>query len=392
MTKTNRLWTVYVDGAVLDHPNLYDAGYAVLDLEIDLAVNQHGGCSFTVPKWNPRYDDIKNLGAIVTVYNGNREVFRGRVSEIDRDFYDNLDVYCEGQLAFLCDSMVQPFAYKGTVTDLLSFIIDTHNKNVSDEKKFKLGTVSVTDPDNNGVLVRSSDSALSCWEIISSRLIDMLGGYFIVRKSGTAYYIDYLAEITKKSEQTVSFGENMLNLDEYIDAENIVTVLYPFGAKIDQDGTNENSYDKYMEEPEGSGVTLWHGNRVTVREANSGVMYVENEAGINMWGRVCGTNVWDDVTLPSNLLERAKKWLENSVKATTTITLSAVDLSTLYADVDAINVGELVTVISNPHKLELDMPCTKVHIEPGAPDKSTITLGSGSVSLTNSIASLKGED
>ena len=390
MSKTQQLWTIYVNGDVLDHPNLYDDGYVVEDVEIDLAVNQHGDCKFTVPAVNPAYDAIKKLGAIVTVYNGDREAFRGRVAEVTRDFYDNLEVYCEGQLAFFCDSMIQPFAYKGTVKDLLSFIIDTHNAIVPDEKKFALGTVTVTDPDNNGVLVRSSDSALSCWEVISSKLINMLGGYLMVRKSGDTYYIDYLAEITTKSSQSVTFGKNMLDLEEYISAENVVTVLYPFGAQIDQDGTNENTYDKYMEEPEGAGMTLWHGNRVTVRDVNSGKMYVEDTTGISLWGKICGTNVWDDVTLPSNLLTKAKNWLANRIKSTTTITLSAVDLSLLYADMDAINVGEMVTVISNPHSLELNMPCTKVHIEPRSPDKSTVTLGTGVESLTKSISNIGG--
>lgn len=137
-------------------------------------------------------------------------------------------------------------------------------------------------------------------------------------------------------------------------------------------------------------MTLWHGNRVTVRDVNSGKMYVEDTTGISLWGKICGTNEWDDVTLPSNLLTKAKNWLANRIKSTTTITLSAVDLSLLYADMDAINVGEMVTVISNPHSLELNMPCTKVHIEPGSPDKSTVTLGTGVESLTKSISNIGG--
>lgn len=381
-------WAVYVDGTVLDHPNLYDAGYVVQDLEINLAVNQHGDCQFTVPFANPAYDTVKKLGTIVTVYHGNSEVFRGRVAEITRGFYNSIDVYCEGQLAFLCDSMLQPFAYKGSVEKFLEFIINTHNAVSTDDKKFCIGTVSVTDPDNNGILVRSSDSAISCWDAISSRLVDALGGYLIVRKVGNKYYIDYLKDLTNKSSQAVVFGENMLDLNEYISAEDVVTVLYPFGAKIEQDGTNENVYDKYTEEPEDTGVTLWHGNRVTVREANNGAMFVENSSGIETWGRIYGTNVWDDVTLPDNLLKKAKDWLDNSIKPTTTITLNAVDLSLIDSAVDAFNIGEIVKVASNPHRIELDMPCTKMHIEPGAPDKSTITLGTGVKSLTKSIADM----
>ncbi len=389
MSTGARTWAIYVNGEVLDHPNLYDAGYVVADVEIDQAVNTHGSMQFTVPVTNPAYEKAKELGAMVTAVRGNTEVFRGRIAETTRDLYNSLDVYCEGQLAFFCDSMLQPFAFKGTATNFLKLIIDTHNTCVAQEEQFKLGNVTVTDPDNNGILVRSSDSSISCWEAISSRLIDMLGGYLMVRKSGSNYYIDYLSQLTVRSGQTVSFGKNLLSLEEYITAENVVTVLYPFGARIEEDGTNENSYDKYMEEPEASGTTLWHGNRVTVREANGGKLYVEDADGIAEWGKRWGTNVWDDVTLPQNLLTKAAQWLKNSIRSSTTITLGAVDLSLVNADIDEIQVGDLVTVVSVPHNMETELPCIKTHTEPGAPDKSTITLGAETKTLTKRIAEMK---
>lgn len=380
------MWTIYAGGQIIDHPNLYDAGYTVADTEIDLEINTHGSMKFTVPCSNPAYDTVKRLGTIVTAERDGTEMFRGRVAETSRDFYNSLEVYCEGQLAFLCDSMLQPFAFKGSVAAFLQFILDTHNACVADDKKLYPGNVTVTDPDNNGILVRSSDSSISCWDAISGRLIDMLGGYIMVRKSDGKHYVDYLSELTTESGQAVKFGENLLNLEEYITAADVVTVLYPFGARIEEDGTNENSCDKYMEEPEGSGTTLWHGNRVTVRESNSGKMYVEDANGIALWGKIWGTNVWDDVTLPGNLLAKAQKWLQDSIKSATTITLNAVDLSLMDIDIDDIQVGDLVRVVSEPHELDRNMPCTKTHIEPGAPDKNTITLGASTKTLTRSIS------
>lgn len=385
------LWAIYAGDVCIDHPNLYDQGRVVADIEIDLEVNAHGSMKFTVPITNPGYDTVTQLGTVVIATYGGRKVFRGRVADTTRDFYNNVEVYCEGHLAFLCDSMLPPFAYKGTVTSFLRFILDTHNSEVEDYKKLYLGTVTVTDPDNNGVLVRSSESSISSWEAVSGRLIDMLGGYVMVRETDGKYYVDYLAELTEKSNQTVEFGENLLDLEEHIDTENIVTVLYPFGARIEENGTNENTYDKYTEEPETSGLTLWHGNRVTVREANGGTMYVEDADGIKVWGKIWGTNVWDDVTLPSNLLTKAKEWLKNQVKATTTIELNAVDLHIVNIEIDDIQLGEIVHVRSAPHDLETDMPCLKIHLEPGAPDKSTVTLGATATELTKSIAKEKQE-
>ena len=386
------LWAIYAGDVCIDHPNLYDQGRVVADIEIDLEVNAHGSMKFTVPITNPGYDTATQLGTVVIATYGGRKVFRGRVADTTRDFYNNVEVYCEGHLAFLCDSMLPRFAYKGTVTNFLRFILDTHNSEVEDYKKLYLGTVTVTDPDNNGVLVRSSESSISSWEAVTGRLIDMLGGYVMVRETDGKYYVDYLAELTEKSNQTVEFGENLLDLEEHIDTENIVTVLYPFGARIEENGTNENTYDKYMEEPESTGLTEWHGNRVTVREANGGTMYVEDADGINAWGKIWGTNVWDDVTLPSNLLTKAKAWLKNQIKATTTNELNAVDLNIVNIEIDDIQLGEIVHVRSAPHDLETDMPCLKIHLEPGAPDKSTVTLGATATELTKSIAKEKQEE
>lgn len=387
--KSTLMWTIYAGDECIDHPNLYDQGRVVADVEIELEVNAHGSMKFTVPYTNPGYDTVKKLGTIVVASYAGEKVFRGRVSETSRDFYNNMEVYCEGQLAFLCDSMLPPFAYKGTVENFLKFVLDTHNSEVEDSKKLYLGTVTVTDPDDNGVLVRSSESSISSWDAIDGRLIKELGGYILVREDSGKFYVDYLAELTEKSGQTVKFGKNLLDLEEHIDTEDVVTVLYPFGARIEENGTNENTYDKYTEEPEATGLTLWHGNRVTVREANGGTMYVEDTDGINVWGRIWGTNVWDDVTLPSNLLKKAEAWLKDKIKSTTTIELNAVDLHLVDIEIDDIKLGEIVHIRSVPHKLEADMPCLKVHIEPGAPDNSTVTLGATSAALTKSIATGK---
>jgi len=392
MIDNPRTWRFYADGEIIDHPRYYDTGYVVIDPEIEEELNSHGSLKFTIANTHPLYSTIKQIGTIITAYNGEDEVFRGRVAETTRDFYNNLEVYCEGQLAFFCDSVMQPFAFKGSVTEFLSMLLDNHNSQVDATRQFTLGTVTVTDPDNNGVLVRSSDSALTTWEIISGRLLDSLGGYLLIRKGKTTHYIDYLADISTVSDgaQTIQFAENLLDLEEYISAEDVVTVLMPFGAKIEEDGTNANDTDKYQEEPEASGTTLWHGNRVTIRSVNNGEYYVEDADGVALWGRIWGTNVWDDVTEPANLLTKAKAWLKDNIKSSTTMTLTAVDLHLVDVDIERIHLGDFVRVYSRPHNLNRYMSCIKVHTEPKHPDNSSVTLGATVQTLTRSLAGGKG--
>lgn len=387
-----KTWRFYAGGFIIDHPLLYDSGYVVINPEIEQELNAQGSLKFTIANTHPQYSLIKQIGTIVTAYNGTDEVFRGRVLDTTRDFYNNIEVYCEGQLAFLCDSLMQPFAFKGSVTEFMTVLINNHNSQVDATRQFQLGNVTVTDPDDNGVLVRSSDSALTTWEIVNSRLLDMLGGYLFVRKSGSDYYIDYLADIAMvdSATQTIKFGENLLDLEEYISADDVVTCLMPFGAKIEEDGTNANDYDTYQEEPEDSGTTLWHGNRVTIRSVNGGALSIMDASGVALWGKIWGTEVWDDVTEPANLLKKAKAWLADKIKSSTTMTLTAVDLHLVDVDIERINLGDYVKVYSKPHSLNRYMSCISLHIEPKHPDNSTITLGATAQTLTRSLTGGQG--
>lgn len=377
-------WSIYAGTELIASSDGIDQDYTVYGIEIDKELNAHGSASFTIPCTHPLFETVKKLGTIITInYNG-EETFRGRVAETTKNFRNSIEIYCEGQLAFLCDSLIQPFAFRGTVADFLKLILETHNACVDSERQFQFGKCTVTDPDNNGVLVRSSDSAISCWDVIDGRLVDALGGYILPRRTNGVYYIDYLAEPEKKSTQVIRFGENLLDLEEYMTAEDVVTVLMPFGADIDEDGTNSNSSDQYQDEPQTT--SLWHGNRVTIRSVNDGKMYIENKNGVTRWGRIWGTNVWDDVTKPENLLTKAVAWLEENIKSAMTLEISAVDLSNVDVDIDQFHIGEKIRVHSQPHNIDQDMVCTEMHIEPGNPDQNTITLGAAAEKLTSSVS------
>ena len=73
------------------------------------------------------------------------------------------------------------------------------------------------------------------WDILQSELTDVYGGYFAVRYSddGKTRYLDYLADdgITETNPQPVEFGVNMLDLTNYVKAEDIVTRVIAVGYK-----------------------------------------------------------------------------------------------------------------------------------------------------------------
>lgn len=102
--------------------------------------SKSGSFDFEIAEENPGYDKIEKLTSIITVYSveGSNEIelFKGRVIEEEKDFYGVKQVSCEGELAYLIDSIQRPKEYHNmTVRGLLQAWIDSHNKQVLDDSK-----------------------------------------------------------------------------------------------------------------------------------------------------------------------------------------------------------------------------------------------------------------
>lgn len=91
---------------------------------------------------------------------------------------------------------------------------------------------------------------------------------------------------------------------------------------------------------------------------------------------------------PEELLELGQKHMER-MQAETTLTIKAVDLKTVGADVDGIRLGDTVKLVSAPHKLNKEDVCTKIELDIEKPEKSEYTFGLPVESLTDSNASAK---
>lgn len=99
------MYSVYVENDLLYSPVLIEDGYIILSPKVCLEVNKVGSFSFLLPPQNPLYDRIQKLYSIVKVYDDQEEIFRGRVLHDDKNFYNQKEVYCEGELSFLLDAV-----------------------------------------------------------------------------------------------------------------------------------------------------------------------------------------------------------------------------------------------------------------------------------------------
>ena len=128
---------------------------------------------------------------------------------------------------------------------------------------------------------------------ILDKLVASNGGYLRIRKQKGIRYLDYLESYDRTSLQTIRFGENILDLTEYISAAEIATVLIPLGKSLDEEQG---------------------GGRLTIASVNNGKDYIEDKEAITLYGRITRTEVFEDVTVPANLekLKRRGKFLKNA--------------------------------------------------------------------------------
>lgn len=368
--------------SILHNPMLADDGLVVANPVLRETLNTHGTLRFSVAPTNPLYDTISSRNSKVKVMSdtNNNKVWFGRVIDVQVGWNKCLDVYCEGELACLNDSIYRPFGFKGRPSVLFTDLIQTYNDSLTGGYEFEVGNVSVTDP--NDLIVRSSAYADTVWRTLDAKLFgSSLGGYVIPRYDAETdtHYIDYLAldendQYAKTSTQIIKFGENLLDFSKYVTAEDVFTVLIPYGAINGEDDPPENGQ--------------WDGNRLTIKSVNNGDDWIENQSGITAWGRIVSTNVWDDVTVASNLLTKATAYLAQSIAQAMTVSVNAVDLAFIDVDIEQIQVGEYVRVISKPHDMNILLLCTSKTTYLTQLEESDIVLGAG----LKTISDLQGRE
>lgn len=356
------MYTVFADDKNIYNPLVEEL--SIINAKLDLELNKAGSFSFTVPPTNPYINSLTKLKTQICVYENNDLIFRGRVLDDQEKFNKTLIVKCEGELAFLNDSVQRPFEFKGTPSELFTYLITKHNESVDDFKKFKIGNITVTDPNN--YISRSDSEYSSTLTLINQQLIQTLGGYIWFRHESDGTYIDYLEDFSTLNIQSVEFGKNLIDLNKYSKAKDVVTVVIPLGAKIKKEEGEEEIE-----------------SRLTVAEVNNGKDYIENEEALKLRGRIEKIVTFDNVTDPLNLLRKGREWLGKAVLLAETLELTAVDLSSIDQSFNNFKIGSYVKVTTLPHNLDINMLVQKLSLDLQKPASNKLTLGTSFTSFTD---------
>lgn len=340
-------------------------------------INMGAGQSWTVSAkiydQHPNFLKLKTLKYGLEVYKNDRLISRCRLMQLKRTFNNTYQLFAEDKLAVLNDSQCRPYEFTGTPEELFDWFLENHNTQVSEEQQLKKGRVTVTDP--NDYIARSWEQTLDTWSLMNSRLVEPLGGFLVVRYEEDGDYLDWIKEFSLYSEQSIRFGENLLDLNTVIDAAETYTACIPYGAEIEDE---ENS-----------------GKRVTVESVNDGKDYIINENMAREYGVVYAPTdlvTWDDVTRPENLLTKATNWLNNEgVMLLETMEFTAADLAVAGIDINSFEMYQNVLVESTPHNINTTYLISGMKVAADLSEVIKITVGDTKRTLSAQLAKNKGE-
>lgn len=328
--------------------------------QINKQVNSIDSLTFAIYPGNVGFDSIAPLTTTVQVFDkNNKTVFRGRVLDVtpamDESGIISKAVTCEGALGYLCDSIWMTSTMRNVGVSLyLQTVLQNHNANVADSQKIYLGTVKSS---------RSYDFSTqygNSLEEINRSLINNedIGGEIRIRYADDGKnYLDYTDTIFNQGSDTkIELAVNMKSVSQTIDPKEIVTRVYPLGAKTD------NNSD----------------TRLSIKE-----QYIDNENLIAKYGIHAGTVIFDDVTTLSDLYSKGHKYVDSLKTAKVQYSISAADLSAINKSFDEFKVGTTYSIVNPLIGLDDKIRCLSTTIDLNDPAATTLTFGDKFETLTS---------
>ncbi len=318
------MYKVYADDKLLhdDKGKVLVAG-AKLTLELGKA----GLFEFTIYQNHPYYTAVKPLKTIIEVQRHGKPIFRGRVLDLKHGFYNEKQVTCEGELAFLLDSIVPPHAVSDSFSTYLDYIVGIHNAQVEASKQFTVGNVTVADFTPFEVV--EDFNFLSSFETINKRMVEPSGGILQVRHADGKMYLDLLSpsvNISNVSAQQIKLGKNLLDIKRDTRGSEVFSGIIPLGAKL---ADSEN--------------------RLDISSVNGGSYSISNATAVAAYGRIFKTVIFENITDAATLLSEARTYLAENFAAVNSVEITAADLSGINPELDSFQIGQWVKLVSDKH-------------------------------------------
>ena len=352
-------------------PTADDETRLILDPEVNLQKNDFGTFELTMPKTNVYYDKVNARKTVLLVEEDGAELYTGYVNEISKNFKMEKELYCDGEMGFLQDISMRLEAKEWTAADLFKAAVNaTANAGI---KSFRLGTISEAFQKEKVSTKDSGAQYTTVWSVLNDTLLQKTGGILRVRKEkqynesyGVIYtrYLDFLVDIAETTDQTIRYGENLLDLQYSIKAQDLVNRVKVYGYET-------------------KGFWFW-------KETNLITAVVENTESIAKYGVVERCILVEGTASTTESLKKAgEKYMnENGTpNPTGSFVINALDLKDAGVDVGRLQFLKRTRVDSAPHGISDEPLCTALRIPLDEPDNKEFTFGETVQSFTQKQAS-----
>ena len=301
----------------------------------------------------------------------NTTAFEGRVlsSQVGMDSsgeFTNI-VTCESVLNYFNDTYVGKREFhplevpdkapkwsfpNATVKLFLRYILDNHNAKVKVDKRIYLGNIEI----NDSVYIKTDyESSLS---LIMSKIVDRHEGYLIIRNDNGINYLDFLSSSPIKEVQKIEIGTNMDSIAVDDSDTEIFTTIIPLGK-----------------------------NNIGIESVNNGCFYIQNDILVKKYGVIEKVMEWKDVTIPQNLLNKAKNAFSKVKLDADNIKLTALDLSYINNDFKSLKLYRPIRAINKAIDYDNTHEIVSINLDLDYPFKSTFDLNSTPKTSNDNVAS-----
>ena len=386
------MYQIKCDGYVLYDPR--EEKLVVNNPKCKLEVNTVGEASFQIYATHPFYKHLQKMRSVFEILQDGDTIFRGRMTDESIDFNNSKSVDLEGVMGYFNDSIIRPFKFPDDFTSdpgyiaaeasgnvvafFLNWIINQHNSQVQGFQRFKIGKVTVTDPNN--YISKSSEDYMKTWEVIKTRLFDSsLSGFFCIRYEDDGNYIDYLDDFELVNTQKIKFGENLLDLSSESDASETYSALIPLGKKRNEIDTDSDDQSRLTIESLADGEVT----EDIVKKGDT----IYSKSAVERFGFIYAPpseSTWEDITEARNLKTKGTQYLiQRAMKFMNTITIKALDLHFSDEEIESFRIYRYIDVKSKPHNTEESYRLTQLDIDIQNPQNTIITLGDTTLSFTD---------
>lgn len=334
-------YKIIADGEIIG--DLSDTELAYYNGRLEEAINESGRFEFSVNGANPQVKMVSPMLSVIEIRQGNTTRWRGRITSITRNKYNAVSFVSEGVLAWLRDIIIEPPLNYSELSaqTFISYVLAQYNASCSPNHQIHVGEI-----DQNTKITLSVTEYLSAFDLLSI-LISQNGGYFTVSYTGTSSFLNYFAE-PDTAGQEINFAENLLDITQVTDATKVITVLKAKSRAGTYEATNEDAVAKY--------------------------------------GKIYAYQYFDNVSSTTDFHQQANEYLNSMILGGQSITVTAVDLSLLDADIAPFAVGNSARVKSVPHGIDISMVVSRKITDINNPAASQITLGLPRETLTSQLA------